>query len=1068
MTIRNLEYALRPRSIAVIGASTDGDSVGGKLTGNVLAGGFPGPVYLVNPKHRRVNGYDAFQSIDDLPEAPDLAVIATPPDTVPGLIAALGKKGTRAAVVVTAGLGPDLRQRMLDAARPTCLRIIGPNCLGIWVPALGVNANFGMAKPKPGKLAFLSQSGALVGGVLDWAELRGIGFSYVVSMGDMADVDAGDLLDFLAADISTSAILLYLETIPSARKFMSASRSAARAKPVVVIKSGRSEASARAAATHTGALAGSDAAVASAFRRAGLVRVEDLEDLFTAAETLTCLKPVAGSELLIVTNGGGAGVLAVDDLVQFGGSLAKVSPELIAKLDAILPKTWSHANPIDIIGDATPERYAATMEAVLECARTNAILVMNCPTALASSTEAAEAVIGAVDKHRHNSGVPPILTNWLGADAAAEARAKFQAADIPSYESPRDAIKGFGFLWQYTKAQAALMRTPPREADLSGIDRASALDAMREAARAKRALLTEPEAKAVLTAYGIPTVPTSIAASPQEVEQIAYAQLKQAPNVAIKVLSEDISHKSDVGGVHLGLASPAEARGAAEAMIARVAKARPDARLQGFTVQPMMVWPNAHELLLGVFEDRLFGPVILFGAGGTATEIIKDSAVALPPLDIELARDLMQQTGIYRLLQGYRDRPAADLDAIADTLVRLSQLVVDCPALRELDINPLLANETGVIALDARIRIEGNELDVPAPNPRLAIRPYPNRWETTAETQSGLRVLIRPIRPADEPALAEFQTRLTPEDIRFRFLAPRKEFSHKTNARFTQIDYGRAMAFVAFRDDQSELLGVARLEADPDYVSAEYAVIVRSDLKGAGLGWALDAPPHPLCRERGLARSAWRRARRQRPHAQDVPRARLRHRRRSRGSGLAQGAAETAAECGYPLSLHHLLLLRQVAGQLVVRHLGQVLVQLLDHDLRRWLAERALELGDDARRRDKHELVEFPVLEVAGKRVSHGADEILLGGLMQIAARLDRRAGRRCALLDPRRAIAPKLMRARVQLGGNEARQRAEGSFLVALDKPRAAAIGDHVPKPGLLHDLTPVRAAPRPRKKAI
>ena len=839
MTIRNLEYALRPSSIAVIGASDDGGSVGEKLTENILGGGFAGPVYLVNPKRRRIAGQDGYLSIDELPEAPDLAVIATPPDTVPGLIAALGKKGTRAAVVITAGLGLELRQRMLDAARPTCLRIIGPNCLGIWVPALGVNANFGMARPKPGKLAFLSQSGALVGGVLDWAESRGIGFSYVVSMGDMADVDAGDLLDFLAADISTSAILLYLETIPSARKFMSASRSAARAKPVVVIKSGRSEASARAAATHTGALAGSDAAVASAFRRAGLVRVEDLEDLFTAAETLTCLKPVAGSELLIVTNGGGAGVLAVDDLVQFGGSLAKVSPELMATLDAILPKTWSRANPIDIIGDATAERYAATMEAVLESAHANAILVMNCPTALASSTEAAEAVIGAVDKHRHNSGVPPILTNWLGADTAAEARAKFQAADIPSYESPREAIKGFGFLWQYAKAQAALMRTPPREADLSGIDRAAALDAMREAARAKRALLTEPEAKAVLAAYGIPTVPTSIAASPQEVEQIAFAQLKQAPNVAIKVLSEDISHKSDVGGVHLGLASPAEARGAAEAMIARVAKARPDARLQGFTVQPMIVWPNAHELLLGVFEDRLFGPVILFGAGGTATEIIKDSAVALPPLDIELARDLMQQTRIYRLMQGYRDRPAADLDAIADTLVRLSQLVVDCPALRELDINPLLANETGVIALDARIRIEGNEIDVPAPNPRLAIRPYPNRWETTAETQSGLRVLIRPIRPADEPALAEFQTRLTPEDIRFRFLAPRKEFSHKTNARFTQIDYGRAMAFVAFREDQSELLGVARLAADPDYVSAEYAVIVRSDLKGAGLGWTL-------------------------------------------------------------------------------------------------------------------------------------------------------------------------------------------------------------------------------------
>jgi len=839
VTTRNLEHALRPRSIAVIGATDEPDSVGQKLTGNVLSGGFSGPVYLVNPKHRRIAGRDGFLSIDEMPEAPELAVIATPPDTIPPLIGALGAKGTRGAVVVTAGLGPELRQAMLNAARPTCLRIIGPNCLGLWVPALGVNANFGMAKPAPGKLAFLSQSGALVGGVLDWAESCGIGFSYVVSIGDMADVDVGDLLDFLAADVSTGAILLYLEMIPAARKFMSASRSAARAKPVVAIKSGRSQASARAAATHTGALAGSDAAVQAAFRRAGLVRVDDLEDLFTAAETLTCLKPVAGEELLIVTNGGGAGVLAVDDLVRTGGSLAKLSDDLIAKLDAILPANWSRANPIDIIGDATPDRYAATMDAVLEGAHATAILVMNCPTALAASTDAAEAVIRAVDRHKHNSGVPPILSNWLGAEAAAGARAKFQAARIPSYESPRDAIKGFGFLWQYTKAQAALMRTPPRETDLSGIDSKAAPAAMRAAVRSGRALLTEPEAKAVLAAYSIPTVPTSVAASPQEVEQIASDMLKQAPTLAIKVLSEDISHKSDVGGVRLGLASPAEARAAAEAMTARVAKARPDARLQGFTVQPMIVWPNAHELLLGVFDDRLFGPVILFGAGGTATEIIKDSAVALPPLDIELARDLMQQTRISKLLEGYRDRPTADLEAVADALVRLSQLVVDCPALRELDINPLLANETGVIALDARIRIEASEVDVPAPNPRLAIRPYPNNWEETVDIQSSMRVLIRPIRPTDEALYRGFLEKLSVEDIRFRFLSPRKEFSHSFVARFTQIDYARAMAFVALSEDQQDLLGVARLAADPDYTCAEYAVIVRSDLKGRGLGWAL-------------------------------------------------------------------------------------------------------------------------------------------------------------------------------------------------------------------------------------
>lgn len=839
MTIRNLEHALRPRSVALIGASDEGGSVGQKLTENLFAGGFAGPVYLVNPKHRRIAGQECFASIEQLPETPELAVIATPPETIPALIGALGKKGSRAAVVITAGLGPELRQAMLNAARPTCLRIIGPNCLGVWVPGLGLNANFGMARPTPGKLAFLSQSGALVGGVLDWAASRGIGFSYVVSMGDMADVDVGDLLDYLAADISTGAILLYLETIPAARKFMSASRSAARAKPVVVIKSGRSIASARAAATHTGALAGNDAAVEAAFRRAGLVRVDDLEELFTAAETLTCLKPVSGKELLIITNGGGAGVLAVDDLMQSGGSLAKLSDDLIAQLDAILPSTWSHANPIDIIGDATPDRYASAMETVLSHVHANAILVMNCPTALASSSDAAQAVIDTVEKHKAEGPVPPILTNWLGEEVAAGGRAKFQEAGIPTYESPRDAVKGFGYLWQYTKAQEALMRTPPREADLSNIDSGAALEAMRAAARNGRALLTEPEAKAVLAAYGIPTVPTRVAASLQEVEEIARELLKQAPSLAVKVLSEDISHKSDAGGVRLGLASAADARAAAEGIQERIAKNLPKARLDGFTVQPMIVRPNAQELLLGVFDDRLFGPVILFGAGGTATEVIQDTAVALPPLDIELARDLIQQTRIFKLLKGYRDQPAADLDAIADTLVRLSQLVVDCPALRELDINPLLADARGVIALDARIRIEPGELEMPGPNPRLAIRPYPNHWEAKVETAQGMAVLIRPIRPTDEAMLAAFQTKLSPEDIRFRFLAPRKEFSHKTNARFTQIDYARAMAFIALSQDQQELLGVARLAADPDYTSAEYAVIVRSDLKGRGLGWAL-------------------------------------------------------------------------------------------------------------------------------------------------------------------------------------------------------------------------------------
>jgi acetyltransferase len=839
MTIRNLEHVLAPRSVVVIGASTERGSVGNVLTENVLAGGFAGEVYLVNPHHASIGGRRCYPDAASLPAAPELAVIATRPDTVPALIGELGKKGTRAVVVVTAGFAPELKQAMLDQAKPYCLRIIGPNCLGIAVPGIGLHANFGLDRPEAGKLAFLSQSGALITGILDWAAARSIGFSYVVSMGDMADVDVGDLLDFLAADVATQSILLYLETIPAARKFMSAARSAARAKPVIVIKSGRYRESARAAATHTGALAGSDAAVSAAFRRAGLVRVEELEGLFAAAETLTSLKRVAGNELMILTNGGGAGVLAVDDLIQSGGKLAPLTNAATADLEKVLPANWSRANPVDIIGDAAPKRYAAALDALLPNLRADALLIINCPTALASSSDAARAVIEAIKCAPNAERLPPVLTNWLGEEAAAGGRLLFRQASIPTYESPTDAVKGFLYLWQYTQAQEAMMRTPPRETERTHVAEEAARTIMRTAAAAGRSMLTEPEAKAVLSAYGIPTVATRVAASPQEVEAIADGLLQQAPALAIKILSKDISHKSDVGGVRLGLRTAQEAVHAAEQMQARVKELKPEARIEGFTVQPMIMRPHAHELLMGVYQDRLFGPMILFGAGGTATEIIHDTGVALPPLDAELARDLMGQTRIFKLLEGHRDRPPADLAAIAEALRRLSQLVVDCPAVKELDINPLLADETGIIALDARLRIEPSEVEMTGPNPNLAIRPYPNQWERWIGTDNGFRVFIRPIRPEDEHLYGAFVAKLSREDIRFRFLTPRKEFSHKFVARFTQIDYARAMAFVALDKEQKELLGVARLAADPDYVTGEYAVIVRSDLKGTGIGWAL-------------------------------------------------------------------------------------------------------------------------------------------------------------------------------------------------------------------------------------
>jgi acetyltransferase len=839
MTTRNLQDALHPRSVAVIGASEREGSVGKSVTDNILAGGFAGRVYLVNPKRKEIGGVACYPNVASLPEAPDLAVIATPPPTIPELVTALGEKGTRAAVVITAGVDKELRQAMLDAARPYCFRIIGPNCFGISVPGLGLNANFGAVQPRKGNLAFLAQSGALMGAILDWASPRGVGFSVVVSMGDMADVDVGDLLDHLAGDAATRAILMYLETIPDPRKFMSAARSAARVKPVIVVKSGRHAESAKAAATHTGALAGADNVVNAAFKRAGLLRVDDLEELFVAAETLADVRPSPGNELLILTNGGGAGVMAVDTLIGGGGRLAPLTEEIAAKLDGVLPANWSRANPVDIIGDATQDRYAQALEILLQDPQADAILVMNCPTAITSSTEAAKAVVSVVERQRAQGKIPPILTNWLGEASTGEARAAFHAAGIPTYRTPSRAVTGFGYLWQYARAQEDLLRTPPREAGVADIDSEAAQAVLRRAGAAGRAMLTEPEAKAVIAAFGIKTVPTRIAETPEAVEDIAAEILEQSRSVVVKLLAEDVSHKSDVGGVVLRLRTAKEARIAAETIRDRLAEKMPGVAMQGFTVQPMISKPKAHELLLGTVEDPLFGPVILFGAGGTATEVIKDTAIGLPPLDLQLARELMEETRIYNLLKGYRDRPAADLDAIAETLVRLSQLVIDCPAIRELDINPLLANHHGVMALDARIRIEPKDLSVPAPNPRLAIRPYPKEWKSKVKLPQGDDIIVRPIKPADEHLYGEFIAKLDPEDIRLRFLAPQKEFSHNFIARLTQIDYARAMAFVALDPGQEQLLGVARLAADPDYTRAEFAIIVRSDRKGSGIGWAL-------------------------------------------------------------------------------------------------------------------------------------------------------------------------------------------------------------------------------------
>jgi acetyltransferase len=849
MTIRNLEFVFSPKSVAFIGASPEPGSIGRIVSSNLKTGGFAGQLFLVNPHHAEIDGTACYPSVAALPSTPDLAIIATPPETIPSIVADLAAKGTRAAVVITAGIDAALRRKMFDAARPYCLRIVGPNCIGLLLPHLGLNASFAHRMPLEGDLAFLSQSGALVTAVIDWAHARGIGFSKVVSMGDMADVDFGDLLDFLAGDPQSKAILLYVEQITSAPKFLSAARRAARAKPVVVLKSGRHASGAKAAQSHTGALSGSDAVYDAAFRRAGLVRVGDLDSLFGAAEILSFTPKLEGERLAVLTNGGGAGVLAADRLADFNVEPADLSPKTMAALDKILPPTWSKGNPVDIIGDAGPERYEKALEILLADKALDAVLVINCPTALASSEGAAGAVIRTHATDTAKTGRrKPVLTNWLGDGAATESRKQFAKAGIPTFDTPAEAIEGFMQLVAYKRSQNELMRTPPRAPGNLHFDTDRASAVISAALSHSRFMLTEKESKAILAAYGIPVAETVIAHNPDEVANAARNIMETTPACVIKILSDDISHKSDVGGVRLGLRSPEEAREAARAMLADVARIRPDAHLEGYTVEPMIERPNAHELIVGMSEDSTFGPTLLFGAGGTAVEVIKDTVHALPPLDLILAQDAIRQTRISRLLQGYRNRPRADINAIAEVLVRVSYLIANHPEIRELDINPLLADERGCIALDARVRVADA---VTEPRLALSIRPYPAEWEEDLELPLIGKFHLRPVRPEDEELYNRFFEQVTPEDAHMRFFTMKPNRSHKFIARLTQIDYAREMAFVAL-SPQGELLGVSRLSADPDYIRAEYAVLVRSDLKGKGLGWLLMQRLIAYAREEGL------------------------------------------------------------------------------------------------------------------------------------------------------------------------------------------------------------------------
>ncbi len=809
---------------------------------NIRDAGFAGQFGIVNPRHAEIDRQKTWPTLSALPFVPELIVITAPPATIPAIIAEAGARGVAGAVILSAGLGhgdASVAGATLAAARIAGVRLIGPNCLGLMIPGHKLNASFAAHAPREGSLALISQSGAIAAAMVDWAAQRPIGFSGIVSIGDQLDVDIADCLDFFALDQKTRAILLYVESVSDARKFMSAARAASRLKPVVVVKAGRRAQGAKAAASHTGALAGSDAVYDAAFRRAGMLRVFDLRELFDCAEVLANNPTAEGKRLAILTNGGGLGILATDRLVDLGGLPAELSDTVKAELDAALPPGWSKANPVDIAGDADPARYQAALSILLADPGNDGVLVLNVETAVADAAEIANAVAATVATHREKGSLTsgkPVLASFVGAEARIVAA--LDRVAIPQFPTEDDAVRAFMYGVRYSEAMHALTAVPASTSGFFEADTVKARKIVETALRDGHLWLDPIEVAELLQAYRIPVVPACRANDAEQAVAQADVFFKQGLAVTLKILSPDIVHKSDVGGVVLNIIDVAAVRRAFDDMLTRIKKACPTAVLDGVIVQPMIARPKARELIMGLADDPTFGPVIAFGRGGTAVEITNDKALALPPLDMNLARDLIERTAIARLLKGYRDVPAVKTDEVALTLLKLSQMAIDLPEVRELDINPLLADETGVIALDARVMVRAPQ-KLFAGKTRLAIRPYPVAWQKNIRLDDGRRIMVRPIRPEDEPAIRNFLERTDAMDIRMRFFNAVKEFSHPFIARLTQIDYARAMAFCAIDPATQDIVGVVRLHSDASYETAEYAVLLRSDQKGHGLGWAL-------------------------------------------------------------------------------------------------------------------------------------------------------------------------------------------------------------------------------------
>ena len=849
-----LDAVFDPENIAVIGASDERGSVGRTLLWNLVSNPFGGTIFPVNPNRKNALGIKAYPTIGDVPAEVDLALIATPARTVPGIVEECAAAGVKSAIIISAGFrevgeeGKALERQIKQTAQESQLRIVGPNCLGIMRPPTGLNATFASSMAQEGNVGFISQSGALLTAILDWSYRENVGFSAFVSAGSMLDVDWGDLISYLGADRYTHSIVLYMESIINARSFLSAAREVAQQKPIIVIKAGRTQAAAEAAASHTGTLAGSDAVLDAAFRRTGVLRVDQIDDLFSMAEVLAKQPRPEGRNLTILTNAGGPGVLATDALIKGGGKLTTLSDETEEQFNEFLPPAWSHSNPVDILGDADPDRYARSLKVASEDENSDGLLVVLTPQAMTEPTDTARKLVEYAKNRRK-----PILASWMGGTAIAQGESILNEAGLPTFAYPDAAARLFNNMWQYSYNLRGLYETPSLPDDEEGIpDRETAQQLVDDVHAAGRSLFTEYESKRLLEAYGIPTVETHVATT--EDEAVAHAEAIGYP-VVVKLHSETITHKTDVGGVMLDLQNTDAVRVA----FAQIQDGIAAEGFDGVTVQPM-VETDGYELIVGSSVDAQFGPVLLFGTGGTLVEVFKDRELGLPPLNTTLARRMMEQTKIYEALKGTRGRKAVDLDALETMMVRFSQLVVEQPRIKEIDINPLLALPDRILALDARIMLhpfgtDGDELPTPA------IRPYPHQYVDTWTTRSGKEILIRPIRPEDEPRLVEFHEHLSERSVYLRYasmLQISQRVAHERLSRICHIDYEREMALIAeWHDpetDRDMIVGVGRLTKEFGTNEAEFAMLVIDEFQREGIGTELLRRLVQIGRDEGLDR----------------------------------------------------------------------------------------------------------------------------------------------------------------------------------------------------------------------